>query len=74
MILMGLAKRKINLTGKVLLPKQSFIVKAHNDLLDAEDVFEAQHYVIKDAMVCVAELDYAKSSISGPKISQFTSY
>lgn len=49
-------------------------VGAGNNLLKAEDVYEALHYGVKDEMVCVAKIDYAKSSISGPKISQFTSY
>ena len=56
---MSLAKRKINVTGKSASAKtyiQSFIDPG-NDLLKAEDVFEALHSGngVKDAIECVAE-------------------
>ena len=39
-------------------------VQVGNDLLKAGDVFEAQCYVVQDAMVCIAETDYVKVSNS----------
>ena len=40
------------------------------------DVFDAMHYGfgVKDAMVCVAEVDSARASITGSKVNSFTSY
>ena len=51
-------------------------VDAGNDLMTAEDIYEAMHYGIgvKYVMISVAEIDSTVSSVSGPKVSSFTSY
>ena len=51
-------------------------IDAGNDLMSSLDVFNAMHYGfgVKDAKVCVAEVDSARASITGSKVNSFTSY
>ena len=51
-------------------------IDAGNDLMSSQDVFGVMHYGfgVKDAMVCVAEVDCARASITGSKVNSFTLY
>ena len=51
-------------------------IDAGNDLMSSLDVFNSMHYGsgVKDAMVCVAEIDDAKASLTGAKVKNFTAY